>query len=78
MRKEFFITMYTDTTRMPFYEAMQSLVGKNVAIQTGLNVKQGLLVAVFPDLVVLEVCQVPFYYRVADITWVTPLTEHMR
>ena len=77
MRKEFFITMYTDATRMPFYEAMQSLVGKNVAIQTGLNVKQGLLVAVFPDLVVLEVCQVPFYYRVADITWVTPLAEQL-
>ena len=70
--------MYTETTRMPFYEAMQSLVGKNVAIQTGLNVKQGLLVAAFPDLVVLEVCQVPFYYRVADITWVTPLTEQLR
>ncbi len=69
--------MYTDTTRMPFLEAMQSLVGKNVAIQTGLNVKQGLLVAVFPDLVVLEVCQVPFYYRVADITWVTPLAEQL-
>lgn len=67
--------MYADTTRMPFLEAMQSLVGKNVAIQTGLNVKQGLLVAVFPDLVVLEVCQVPFYYRVADITWVTPLAD---
>ena len=70
--------MYTETTRMPFYEAMQSLVGKNVAIQTGLNAKQGLLVAAFPDLVVLEVCQVPFYYRVADITWVTPLTEQLR
>jgi len=69
--------MHTDTTRMPFLEAMQSLVGKNVAIQTGLNVKQGLLVAVFPDLVVLEVCQVPFYYRVADITWVTPLAEQL-
>ena len=69
--------MHTDTTRMPFLEAMQSLVGKNVAIQTGLNVKQGLLVAVFPDFVVLEVCQVPFYYRVADITWVTPLAEQL-
>ena len=69
--------MYTDTARNPFYEAMQSLVGKNVAIQTGLNVKQGLLVAAFPDLVILEVCHVPFYYRVEEITWVTPLTEHV-
>lgn len=65
--------MYTDFQRMPFCEAMQSLVGKHVAVKMGMNALQGVLQAVYPDLLVLDVCQTPFYIRTEEVTWVSPL-----
>ena len=56
-----------------FVEAMQSLLNHPVAVQTGKHVQQGILTAVFPDLLVLEVCQIPFYFRVEEIVWVSPV-----
>ena len=56
-----------------FLEAMQSLVGQQVAIQTGMHVQQGVLTAAFPDFVVLEICGVPFYFRVEEIVWISPI-----
>lgn len=65
--------MYHDMTRMPFVESVHALVGQKVVIQSGMHSKQGTLAAVFQDLVVLEVCQTPFYYRLDEITWIMPL-----
>lgn len=61
-----------------FLEALQSMIGQQVAIQTGMHVQQGILTAAFPDLVVLEVCQVPFYYRLEEIIWVSPVLMNHR
>ncbi|MEK4485500.1 YuzF family protein [Psychrobacillus sp. FSL H8-0484] len=54
------------------YQAANSLLGKNIAIQTTKSTLQGKLSLVAPDHLVLEVSGVPFYIRTQQIVWITP------
>lgn len=55
------------------YETVKMMVGQSVAVQTVKNVQQGILTSVFPDHIVVEVCNVPFFIRMEEIVWVTLL-----
>ncbi|MER1986030.1 MAG: DUF2642 domain-containing protein [Solibacillus sp.] len=57
-----------------FAASMQGLVGQMVAVQmTGNHVKQGLLKMVTTDYLVLDVCRVPFYIRICEVQWISPV-----
>lgn len=57
-------------------EAIQPFLGKMVAVQqTGNRVQQGILAAICPDYIVLDVCGMPFYIRIEQIVWVTPFFQ---
>ena len=57
-------------------EAIQPFLGQMVAVQqTGNHVKQGVLAAVCPDYIVLDVCRTPFYIRMDQIVWVMPFLK---
>lgn len=53
------------------YHRLLSFKNKNVVINTTKNPLQGLLRAVNPDHVVIEVSRTPFYVRIQEIVWVT-------
>lgn len=60
-------------SNMYWLEAIQPFLGQMVAVQqTGNHVKQGILAAICPDYIILEVCRTPFYIRMDQIVWVTP------
>lgn len=45
-----------------------------VAVQmTSNHVKQGILKLVTLDYLLLDVCRVPFYVRLDEVQWVTPI-----
>lgn len=53
------------------YETIQGFIGQSIAVQTGKNIQQGILTAVLPDHIVLEICRTPFFIRMEEIVWVT-------
>lgn len=65
--------MMQSTMTPCFLEALQSFVGQQVAIQTNNQVQQGVLTAALNDFVILEICNVPFYFQLSKITWVSPV-----
>lgn len=57
-----------------FAASVQALVGQMVAVQmTSNHVKQGILKLVTLDYVLLDVCRVPFYIRLDEVQWITPV-----
>lgn len=57
-----------------FATMVQGLVGQMVAVQmTSNHVKQGVLAMVTADYVVLDVCRVPFYIRMCEVQWISPV-----
>ncbi|MBD7945261.1 MULTISPECIES: DUF2642 domain-containing protein [Psychrobacillus] len=54
------------------FQAAQSLMGTNIAVQTTKNILQGKLTMVAPDHIVVSVGGVPFYVRIQAIVWITP------
>lgn len=70
--------MYNETTQMvssvdPYmYQALHSMVGRHLAVQTNRGSVRGKLVNVMPDHIVVEVNGTPFFVRVAQIIWVLP------
>ena len=58
-------------------EAIQPFLGQMVAVQqTGNHVQHGILAAICPDYILLDVCRTPFYIRMEQIVWVTPLMKN--
>lgn len=57
-----------------FSEATQALIGQMVAVQmTSNHVKQGTLKGILPDHLLLDVCTVPFFIRLEEVQWITPV-----
>lgn len=57
-------------------DAIQHYLGQTVAVQqTGNHVQHGILAAVCPDYILLDVCRTPFYIRTDQIVWVTPFVN---
>ncbi len=57
-------------------DAIQHYLGQMVAVQqTGNHVQHGILAAVCPDYILLDVCRTPFYIRTDQIVWVTPFAN---
>lgn len=57
-------------------EAIQPYLGHHVAVQqTGNHVQQGILAVVCPDYIMLDVCRTPFYIRMDQIVWVSPVRK---
>lgn len=54
-----------------FYHLLQTLSGKQVAVQTSKSTIQGHIAMVAPDHIVVEVSGSPFYIRMKEIVWVT-------
>ena len=54
-----------------FCEMLAGAVGKMIAVQADMVIKHGVLRAVYPDHIVLEVCHVPFYIRMDKIVWIS-------
>ncbi|MCM3359127.1 MULTISPECIES: YuzF family protein [unclassified Psychrobacillus] len=54
------------------FQAAESLIGTNIAVQTTKNILQGKLTAVAPDHLVVNVGGVPFYVRIQAIVWISP------
>lgn len=60
-------------------EAIQNYLGQMVAVQQeGNRVQQGILAAICPDYIVLDVCQTPFYIRIDKIVWIMPFLKKMK
>ncbi len=58
-------------------EAIQPFLGQMVAVQqTGNHVQQGVLAAICPDYIILDVCRMPFFIRIDQIVWVTPFLKN--
>ena len=53
------------------YETVKGLIGQQIAVQAGKNIQHGVLTAVLPDHIVLEICQTPFFIRMDEIVWIT-------
>ncbi len=53
------------------YETVKGLIGQQIAVQTGKNIQHGVLTAVLPDHIVIEICQTPFFIRMDEIVWIT-------
>ncbi|MDZ5711096.1 YuzF family protein [Jeotgalibacillus haloalkalitolerans] len=57
----------------PFvYQALNSLVGTMITVQTTKNPVQGTLTSAAPDHIVIEINQVPFFIRTQQIVWISP------
>lgn len=54
-----------------FCEMLSGAVGKMIAVQADMVIKHGVLRAVYPDHIVLDVCHVPFYIRMDKIVWIS-------
>ncbi|MFK4997897.1 YuzF family protein [Bacillus sp. N9] len=54
-----------------FYQTLLHFRNKNVVVNTTKNPLQGLLTAVMPDHIVIEVSGTPFYVRAQEIVWIT-------
>lgn len=53
------------------FETVKGLMGQQIVVQTGKNIQRGVLTSVFPDHIVLEICQTPFFIRMDEIVWIT-------
>ncbi|TFD99738.1 YuzF family protein [Jeotgalibacillus salarius] len=54
------------------YQALNTLVGKPITVQTTKNPVQGMLSSVAPDHIVIEINEVPFFIRTQEIVWISP------
>ncbi|WP_370512129.1 YuzF family protein [Brevibacillus sp. LEMMJ03] len=54
------------------YPTLQSVVGRQVAVQTATGSVRGVLRHVMPDHVVVQVHNTPFFIRTQQIVWVMP------
>lgn len=54
-----------------FCEMLNGAIGKMIAVQADMVIKHGVLRAVYPDHIVLDVCHVPFYIRMDKIVWIS-------
>lgn len=54
-----------------FYQTLLGLRSQNIVVNTTKNPLQGMLTAVMPDHLVVEVSGTPFYVRAQEIVWVT-------
>ncbi|MEK4230114.1 YuzF family protein [Solibacillus sp. FSL H8-0538] len=53
------------------FETIKGLIGQSIVVQTGNNITQGILTAVLPDHIVVEICRTPFFIRMDEIVWIT-------
>lgn len=53
------------------FETVRGLIGQQIVVQTGMHIQQGLLTAVLPDHIVVEICQTPFFIRMDEIVWIS-------
>lgn len=68
------MVQYSQMSSPFLVETLQGFIGQMLVVQqTGNHVKQGILTAVMPDYIVLDVCRTPFFIRTEEIVWVTPL-----
>ncbi len=58
------------------FETARGLIGQDIVVQTGNHIQQGLLTAVLPDHIVVEICQTPFFIRMDEIVWITLSRVH--
>ncbi len=71
-----FLVQASQYSNMYWLEAIQPFLGQMVAVQqTGNRVQHGILAAICPDYIVLDVCRTPFYIRMEQIVWVTPVVK---
>ncbi|MBM7579027.1 YuzF family protein [Jeotgalibacillus terrae] len=57
----------------PFvYQAVNSLIGSMITVQTTKNPVQGMLTSAAPDHIVIEINKVPFFIRTQQIVWISP------
>ncbi|MBM7648279.1 ferredoxin-fold anticodon binding domain-containing protein [Bacillus ectoiniformans] len=54
------------------YQTLQTIIGKEVTVQTMQGSLRGSLKTVMPDHVVIEVSGTPFFVRIQQIVWVFP------
>lgn len=53
-------------------ETLHSLVGQHVVVQTtAKTIHQGILTNVYPEHIVVDVCRVPFIFRLDEVVFVT-------
>lgn len=58
------------------FETARGLIGQQIVVQTGKNIQHGILTAVLPDHIVLEICRTPFFIRMEEIVWITLARVH--
>ncbi|MGM7685218.1 YuzF family protein [Cytobacillus sp. Hm23] len=54
------------------YQALSSIRGTNVVVQTTQGSLRGILQTVMPDHIVIEVSKSPFFVRTQHIVWISP------
>lgn len=55
------------------YQAAKGLKDKMIAVQTTRSIIQGKLQGVAPDHLVIDVSGAPFFIRIQQIVWITPI-----
>ena len=55
------------------YQVAKGLKDKMIAVQTTRSIVQGKLKGIAPDHLVIDVSGTPFYIRIQQIVWITPI-----
>ncbi|MBA4495046.1 YuzF family protein [Paenactinomyces guangxiensis] len=61
-----------------FYRALQSLAGRDIAVQTVRGSVRGRLCSVLPDHVLVQSGGAPFFIRTQQIIWAVPISAKQR
>ncbi|WP_227394600.1 YuzF family protein [Jeotgalibacillus aurantiacus] len=65
-------TVFTSLYDPYVFQALNTLIGKPITVQTTKNPVQGMLKSVAPDHFVVEINQTPFFIRTQEVVWISP------